>query len=349
MSENLRPCCDQEGCTVHNDGKCLEGFEDLNQCPHCQFVEVEDEVSVEEEINIANSEEELEFNLPDGLALNAASARSITRDKPTHLILIAGDEESGKTTLLASLYECFLVGPFGQYSFAGSQSLVGFEARCYLSRIHSGRSFPETERTKPGASDTLLHLRVFDKSKNKQTDLLFSDLPGEIFRLAKDSTEECKKLKILHRCDRFVLLLDCERLIDFENRHETFANGVGIIRSCLDSEMLRGDVIIDVLFTKWDSVELQTDNKDEFLAYFGHIRENMEQKFGLRVGALRFFNVAARPKTSALNFAYGIKDFFSLWVEEKSIQKPIAHKFKFEDINALNLRHFDRFIFSRNL
>jgi len=315
MPSAITGTCRQENCKVATDSKCLEGFKDLEQCPHflpAQQPETEDtppEAATLEEAEFAGM-----VDLPDGADLNPDSAMVITRASMTRLIILAGAPDSGKTTLLTSIYECFQWGPFAGYLFAGSRTLPGFERRCHLARVASGRTEADTERTK---GQQLLHLRVRVQDLSKPVQgLLLSDLSGETFRLAKDSTEECKSLSILRRADHFVLLLDGDKLGRVESRAEAAADGTSLLRSCLDAEMLGRHSLIDVLFTKWDLVQDRA-HQSSTKAYIAHIEEDMRCRFEPRVGRLRFFQVAARPaEGSELPLAYGLSAVFPSWVEE---------------------------------
>ena len=121
--------------------------------------------------------------------------------------------ESGKTTLLTSMYESFQDAPFGGYEFAGSATLPGFEQRCHEGRIESEGLGAHTLRTPAAVGASFLHLRLRTEDESREfSDLLLSDISGELFDRAKDSTDECKALSFLRRADRLVLLLDGARL-----------------------------------------------------------------------------------------------------------------------------------------
>src|SRR5687767_14635843 len=110
---------------------------------------------------MADSEKavDLRLLLPDGEALTAQRATAITAAAPTRVVILAGAEDSGKTTLLTSLYEKFLQGRFADHLFAGSATLPAYEQRCHRARIQSGAVDPDTERTK-GLDVRLLHLKL---------------------------------------------------------------------------------------------------------------------------------------------------------------------------------------------
>ena len=87
-------------------------------------------------------------DLPSGNELDDLAAAELQGAQLVRLIVIAGPVKAGKTTLLTTLHDLFQTGPVGAFTFAWSRTLPAFERRCYFSRIASGRSFTETERTK---------------------------------------------------------------------------------------------------------------------------------------------------------------------------------------------------------
>ena len=339
--------CQQQNCSVALDGRCLEGL-DLKQCPH--FVPHEQPISGEIPPKVATTERATSserIELPDGTALDLDAAKVITQASVTRVILVAGPPDSGKTTLLTTLYECFQSGPFCDYLFVGSRTLPGFERRCHLARVASEKTKADTERTRPGQGYQLLHLRVRTKDLGKPPqDLLFSDLSGETFRLAKDSTEECKSLTLLRRADHFVLLLDANRLACVEDRAETASDGESLLRSCLDAQMLGRSSLIDVLFTKWDLVQNRAEESaaEEYIA---SLKAKMKSRFASRVGRLRFFRVAVRPVGgSKLPFAYGLSNIFPAWVEDTGT----CARSRDQSLNEpLCVGEFDRYLLRRVL
>ncbi len=96
-------------------------------------------------------------DLSTGLELDPISGMEITRAALTRVIVLAGSEASGKTTLLVSLYERFQEGAFTEYLFAGSRTLLGLEMRCHRARIQSGASKPDTERTRFLREEGVVH------------------------------------------------------------------------------------------------------------------------------------------------------------------------------------------------
>jgi len=253
------------------------------------------------------------INLPSGSDLTPEAGGRIAAACLTRLVLLAGEAESGKTTLLATIYEKFNEGDFADLVFAGSATLVGWEKRCHLARVASGAEKADTERTL-GLQQRLLHLRVRDKSlAEPPQDLLLTDLSGEAFKLIKDSTDECQKLGMLKRADHFVLLVDGRKLAARGARHEAQNNGMALLRSCVDAGMVGSNSFVDVVFSKYDLLAPVDRDTSEFLK---HIVDTIKRRFERRLGRLRFHNVAARPKSGTIEYAFGIPDLLRSWTED---------------------------------
>ncbi len=253
------------------------------------------------------------IELPTGDYLDSVTSYAVTRAAHTRVIIVAGGEECGKTTLLSSIYEKFQEGPFAGLQFAGSRTLPGFEMRCHLARIASERTESETERTKARLEDTLLHLKIgTEDSPASSFDILFTDLAGERFRLARDSIEECRKIRILRRADHFVLMIDGQKLTAVEQRQSAYTDGRSLLRSCLDAKMLGKKSLIDVLISKSDLIEARQGDT-ELEEFLGYLRSEITREFEDRVGRLRFFDVAARPESQILPFAYNLERLLPSW------------------------------------
>jgi hypothetical protein len=301
---------------------------ELEECPHYLphlNLTPEDEESNNAVVvtsgDLSTSEKTVSFvKIPYGEDLDSDTARRIMRRAPTRVIVLAGDVNSGKTTVLAAMYEKFIDGAFAGYMFAGSETLPGFERRCHLSRVTSDEAKPDTDRTR--GQMKLLHLRVKRVSGAAPTrDLLFSDISGEDFEAARNSVEFCKRMPVLKRADRCLLLFDGEALAHPEHRHRTSKAGEMLLRSFLDADMLGEHSIVDVLFTKYDKVVTHRDKTviEEFIA---HIQQDMTKKFSGRLGGLEFHRIAARPESvDVLEPAFGLDKVLSSCVEETARDK----------------------------
>ena len=258
--------------------------------------------------------------LPLGEALTLGGSLQITRARRTQLIVVAGAVGAGKTTLIAALFHLFQRGPFAGYFFAGSDTLIGFDRRCYLARIASGRSNPDTDRTRPGEESQLLHLRVRKQGLLAPAkDILLSDLSGEDYREAKDSVEECKRLPLLKRADHFVLLIDAGQLAQLDSRQRVRNEATALLGTCLDAGQIGNFTYVDVLLSKWDLVNT---GDSETVSFIEELERLLEQQFARRVGRFRSTRIAARP-SPRYSLGHGLDRVFPSWVEDHAV--PVSH------------------------
>ncbi len=268
------------------------------------------------------SEREDDASYPTGEALTAEEALLVTRAAPTRVIVIAGPARSGKTTLVASLYERFHTGPLAGYLFAGSRTLVGFEKRCHLSRRASGRENPDTERTSHAATDVLLNLTVRAEGGGPRLELLFTDIYGEAFRQAADSTDEAEQLSVLKRADHVALLVDGGRLASPTQRQGPFSHADALLASCLEVGMLGPESQIQVLVTKADKLR-GGPRADANLAFVAERWAWLEGRYREKFASFAQFEVAARPEApSPLGAAHGLDVIFPLWVSHPRPAAP---------------------------
>lgn len=262
------------------------------------------------------------IDLPTGKELDQAGATKLEAARPVRLVVVAGPVGCGKTTLLTSLYELFQWAPVSGYSFTGSNTLPAFERRCYLSRTASERSVVDTERT-PYGEVRYLHLRIAQENLPQgRLDLLFTDVSGESFERARDSTEECQRLTFLRQADHFLLLLDSEKLVRKERRWEVARDSMTLLRSCLDSGMLADDCLVNILWTKFDYFEAATAG--EHAQFLSRLKGEIETEFGSRVGRLSFSEIAARPtQVNNLKFGHGLPELLKYWATSSPHARPM--------------------------
>ncbi len=315
--------CAQEACTVAVDGVCLEGIA-LDACPHHSLVALDesdegDDAGREAEEQQAQSV----VRLFSGEELDLEGARQVMVGSLTRMVVIIGDPDSGKTTLLAELWEQFQRGPYNGFLFAGSRTQPAFDRRCHLARIVSGRSESDTERTKPSDDVKWLHMAVRDSELAKPTQhLIFSDVSGEILRRIRDSTEEAARLSVFNRADHVLFLMNGAQLISVDERQRARTNAIMSLRSMLEAGQLGKDSLVEVAVSKWDLVvgKLEEANTQDFL---DAIKDEITRRFEGSLGKLSFHNIAARPEPgSGVSKAYGLSELFGSWVRDTLLVKP---------------------------
>lgn len=343
MVDQITHKCKLADCNVDKDGTCQEGHEVLEECSNyiSPIGQENSDPAIIKSLS-ENGQAENLIELPAGKDLDDDSMLAISIANPTRIIVIAGPSDSGKTTLIASIYEKFGEGSFAGYTFAGSDTLRGFEFRCFLSRIDSGQTEPDTERTREAFDKGFLHLKVrannFDRPPQ---DLLFSDISGETYRKVRDSEEECKKLTIIKYADHIVLTLDGDKLRKKEARQEPARDAINLLRRFNQTGMIDKNSMVDVLITKYDQIKGEI-NESEIEVFLKHTESKIRNEFDDSVGRMRFFKVAARPTNDRLQNAYGFDNIFPSWVEQTPIHT--ISKFNHNKINYPD-REFDRYMY----
>jgi len=253
------------------------------------------------------------IELFSGAALSATDAEVITLRSRTHLVVFVGAEGSGKTTVLASIYEHLNQGAFAGFKFAGSRTLLGFEEICHLNRLASGGAQPDTQRTRLTDETKYYHLalRPAEPAATRR-DVLLSAMSGELFRMARDSQEDAERLTFLRRADTIVVLVDGERLATPTQRTSAQADAADILESVLDANMVSRSCRVEIAFSKLDRITAAGQAALDFLA---KTQEKFEGKFRVRVPHLSFRRIAARPAPSSVsdNLDGGLAHAFVAW------------------------------------
>lgn len=282
--------------------------------------------------------EEDVIELHHGEALNTKEAAELACGSHTRRVVVCGRSDSGKTTLIASIFERFNKAPFAGYLFAGSDTLIGFERICHHSRLLSGRLEPTTVRTARAVRHRFLHLRVCKENDGyTHQDVLLSDVSGEEFQAAVNSEEDARALSLVRFADHIVVLSDGARLADVGSRQEErhFVNL--LIRSLIQIGYLDKSSFVDVLFTKEDIIENAGDVCKIFVKA---IEEELRVSYEQQLGRLRFFSIAARDKENKRVVADGVDRVFPSWIEESPRDKiHLSHKLKLPPLSG----EFDKF------
>lgn len=300
--------CVEPGCTFDADGVCLEGFAAGKGCPYKSQPTEGDTPESATELNAPSDSWIL---LPDGYELSLDSTADITRASEAKVVVVAGESAAGKTTLITCIFEHFSVGTYGDQQFAWSDTVLAFERACYPSRISSEADEAETERTKR-LTPRFFHLRV-QSEIGKLTDLLLTDMSGEVYRRVVDNQENATSLgRFIRRADCFVLLLDGKRLASKELRQDGFRRGLLLLEALLQAQVLSKSCPVRVLIAKYDLLVPEKDNENtvKFIEYV----EAEYKKFGAEhFSDFRVSRISAKENPS-LDYGFGVEPLFSEWV-----------------------------------
>ncbi len=317
VSDKLGSCSVSE-CKISDGGSCLEGFTaDLVACPNYSESALIDPPDGSVESDAPNEEvaEEPDVLLSSGRALKIPEANALAASQLTTVVLLAGPHESGKTTLLASLFEKFRSGPFAGHVFAGSETLVAFETICHFSRAASELDEPDTERTKVREGE-LVHLALESEAGSSSTkNLLLSDISGEIFERANFTNENLRRIPFLERADHLSLFFDGGRLSDSSSRHACKQQGLTLLRACCEEEVLQKTCSLSVVFSRQDLVEADRENTESFQRL---IEEEVARRYaGFFDTAVRCVRLAARPKEVKFGPPIGVGELLNVWLQEQ--------------------------------
>jgi hypothetical protein len=251
-------------------------------------------------------------DLPSGEPFGADSLGDVLRQVPGRLIVIGGTQKSGKTTLIASIYERYRGGRFADMIFAGSRTLPGLERICHLGRQQSGRMTPETDRTSLSLGWQVFHLAVADRQR--RWDFLLADMSGEAYEHVRDFGGANNEMALLGRADHFALLLDGAKLSDVRERQIAYDDSDTILRRLVESRQLSPETPVTVVFSKWDIVERADGEAKE---YCDAIQARMHERFGPRLKELRFRSVIARDdRANGQPATHGVAELLKSWREE---------------------------------
>jgi hypothetical protein len=302
--------CPQSGCQIAASGRCLEGFDPPDTCPHQHEMHkaADEPVGYVEQNMVA---------LPSGEALTDVQAAIVAASGPTKLVIIAGPYGSGKTTILTALFEAFQEAPFGNYTFRGSRTLVGFERRCHLGRKESGQESAETSHTSAREGIKFLHLDLAIRGLHGPTveSILLSDVSGELFKRVRDSRAAVDGIAPFRRADHLCIVIDGEKVVSQEARQVARNDSRSILRSIAEADVLSKKCSIELAITKWDVVvEALHTGTDTSLKPF--LADAITAIKAVASGKeCRVFEVAARPPVDAkVPFAHGLPTLLRSWM-----------------------------------
>lgn len=250
--------CQTPGCNAPVQ-RCIDGLS-LEECPN--FIVGAEPYDAPDNAVAADNEPEATAKVGrGGEALSMGEANvcmlSIPAACSLSLVSLVGVPESGKTTLLASMYEIVRRGLATDICFAGSETIRGFEERCHLSRLASMRASPDTPHT--AMELRLLHLGVVTEQTGGRRELFLADRRGEQFQGLLDRPTLSDNFPEVKRGDSVAFLLDGKHLIDGSKREAAIAQ-VLRLSLALNGVIARSRAV-QLIVTKNDMIEGHTDER----------------------------------------------------------------------------------------
>ncbi|WP_133645219.1 TRAFAC clade GTPase domain-containing protein [Paraburkholderia flava] len=314
--------CANRQCRVAGDGKCLEGYEELSRCPYYGR-------ELGAEAGDASSHEEHQENTFDGIRLQDASALQTPRANrvltilPSRMIGVIGAYDSGKTSVIAGLYDLFQNGPVSGALFAGSSTLHGLELICHDARVASNRDEAHSERTKRGEVQ-FYHVDV--RQDGELRSLLIADRSGEEYEEVADLASNASAMFELRRADVITILVDGRRLASPVERADTMGAIPLILQGMVENGAFARKPNIAIVLTKDDVVQVSA-RKDRVMHDFQAVVENINNSFGRSFGEIASFVTCASPKDATTERGKGLAALLAFWIRPNPVPQGIRVHF----------------------
>lgn len=290
-------------------------------------IEKKEEIINDESLDVQDAKHK--YSMHHGEALTFFDSYKITADQRVNFIVLIGDSGSGKTTLIVTIYNLLQKGPFLNYYFAGSETLIGFEQRCHLSRTTSFGIKPETAKTRRGVTDSLLHLELYNATDKTKKNLLITDFSGEDYTSLIGNTDLAKnEYSFIKRADCIALLIDGDHLTDFNKRNKTEQQAYQMLNTLIDSNIINPNTRVDLAISKFDLVSERIKNDPSLESFIYKLKAKFKNAFYNKLKNYNFINIAMRPLDgSELKMGYGLDELLPNWFEYHIMpKKDINHK-----------------------
>lgn len=303
--------CANPDCKISSGGRCLEGFPEASACP--QFGKALVIVPGTSEETARTSTPGMRLPHADALSINEATA--LLRQGPCNVISLVGPFDSGKTSLIAGLYDLLQRGPVGGYAFAGSHTLHSFERACHDSRRESERTEPHMERTERGEV-LFFHVDLVGEDCEAKRAALFGNRAGEEYSMVQDEPDRAKAYPELKRSDVLTVLVDGAKLLDAGERHQVRAQVRLTLRALVEVGVAPPWQRLALVLTKLDVIRKNEAAQDGVLRYFEALVANVRTEHTAKFAEVQAFAVAASPKTTNADRGEGIAHLLRYWMAE---------------------------------
>lgn len=317
MAETVTICANRE-CRIAEGGKCIEGHDDLAKCPfYGREPEAIDDEQIEDGQDTADAFDGL--YLPDARPLDSEGTNKILAMLPSRMIGVIGVHDSGKTSVIAGLFDLFQSGAVSDCTFAGSSTLHGLEIICHDSRVASERNEPHSERTKRGEV-RFYHLDMLQDGALRS--LLIADRSGEEYEEVADLAANADGMFELRRADVITILVDGRRLATPSDRADVIGALPLIIRGMVENGAFMRKPSLAVVLTKNDVVQA-SPRKERVEQDFRAIAAGLKEEFAEHFGEFGSFITCASPADTNLSRGAGLDEMLGFWMKPSAQPKAV--------------------------
>ncbi|RQZ85412.1 hypothetical protein DF058_32100 [Burkholderia cenocepacia] len=304
------------------DGKCLEGYEELGKCPY--YGRKADDGEEDESSHVEHFEDTFDgIRLPDALALETPRVNRVLTAFHSRMVGVIGAYDSGKTSIIAGLYDLFQIGPVSGAIFAGSSTLHGLELICHDARAASNRDEPHSERTKRGE---VRFYHVDMRQDGELRSLLIADRSGEEYEEVADLAANASAMFELRRADVITILVDGRRLASPVERADTMGAIPLILQGMVENGAFARKPNIAVVLTKDDIVQA-SDRKERIMRDFHAIVDSIKNGFSSSFGEIERFVTCASPKDAAAERGRGLAGLLAFWMKPNAPPQGVRLRF----------------------
>jgi hypothetical protein len=241
------------------------------------------------------------------------------RAQAATLVALLGDRDSGKSTLICSIYDRFLHGSFAGCESSGIRTITGFERRAHLERLDSGRGTPDTQHTSIAEGLQYFHFPLVHVETGGRYELLVSDRAGELYKDARGNSTLVKELIEVPQADFVVILLDGARLASPILRAGAFFAVRQTLQMLTDQNALRATDRVQVVVSKIDLIEGVAETPD-VRRHLAEFQERLARDFGSKFAHLQFLEIAARDPKGTYPAAHGVGLLLQSWLKGPKVR-----------------------------
>lgn len=316
VKEDSGPQCANPECKIALGGRCLEGFPEASACPNFGKVLV-----IVPGTTPTPKSSVPGLHLPHAQSLSISEATSLLRRGPCNVITLVGPFDSGKTSLVAGIYDLLQRGPVGGYAFAGSSTMHSFERACHDSRRDSERGEAHMERTERGEV-LFFHVDLVGEGCDAKRAALFGNRAGEEYTMVQDEPDRAKAYPELKRSDVLTVIVDGSKLLNAGERHQVRAEVRLTLRAFVEASVAAPWQRLALVLTKLDAIRKDEAGRDGALVYFEALVAKVREEYASNFAEVQSFIVAASPKATNAHRGEGMHELLRYWMTDPARNAP---------------------------